>query len=64
VIMAHYAVVLFWSRQYIWLDEWGVRVIDAVREKLENVGDDWLGCIEWIVKEVADNLQPSDRKCG
>ena len=49
VILAHYGVVLYWLRGYIWLRGWGKETVDAVKYA---VGPEWRLCLEWAVEEV------------
>jgi hypothetical protein len=49
VILANYAVALYWLRGYIWLRGWGKEVVDAVKH---TVGTEMRFYLEWATEEV------------
>jgi hypothetical protein len=49
VILAHYAVVLHWLRRIIWLQDWGSRIIYAVRDALS---EEWTDCMAWPMGQI------------
>ena len=48
-IVANYAVILHRQRVSIWMGDWGVDVIDAVRRTL---APEWQECVAWAVQET------------
>ncbi|RDL42214.1 uncharacterized protein BP5553_02193 [Venustampulla echinocandica] len=54
IILAHYAVLLHWRRDQLWLKGWGKEVIDAVRQVL---GEEWQESLEWPVAEMEGRTQ-------
>jgi hypothetical protein len=48
-ILANYAVILHWQRRNIWMEGWGIEIINAVYNTLS---PEWYGCIHWARKEM------------
>jgi Fungal specific transcription factor domain len=49
VILANYAVVLYWLKDYIWLRGWGKEIVEETRDAL---GLEWQECLEWALEEI------------
>jgi hypothetical protein len=49
VILANYAVVLYWLRSSIWIGGWGKEIVDAVKHAVDA---EWHKYFKWAIEEV------------